>query len=59
MDKEKINELLDLISQLNYRQWEMLKTNMDVAFSAMFRNQSVDINEEVKNLICEDLIKNK
>lgn len=58
MDKEIIKELLELVSQLNHRQWEMLKTNVDIAFSAKFKDEHIEFDKEVTNLISDDLINN-
>lgn len=32
VDEKEIKKLLELISHLNHRQWEMIKTNVDIAF---------------------------
>lgn len=58
MDKEIIKELLELVSQLNHRQWEMLKMNVDIAFSAKFKDEHIEFDKEVTNLISDDLINN-
>lgn len=58
VDEKSIKDLLELISHLNHRQWEMIKTNVDIAFNAKIKNETVSFNKEIKNLICEDLIKN-
>lgn len=59
VDEKEIKKLLELISHLNHRQWEMIKTNVDIAFNAKIKNQMVSFDEGIKNLICEDLIKNR
>lgn len=58
MESEKeIKLLLNLISQLNHRQWEMIKTVVDIAFQEKIKNEKVSF-EKVEELICEDLISN-
>lgn len=56
-DKREINQLFELLSHLNHRQWEMAKTIVDMAFSEKTKNEKVSF-EKVDELICEDLIKN-
>lgn len=58
-EENLIRELLESISHLNHRQWEMLKINVDIAFNAKIKNETISFNEELKNIICEDLIMNK
>ena len=55
MKEEVIENLLDGITALNYRQWEMLKTSVDIAFKAKVKDTRVHFSEEVRNLIHEDL----
>lgn len=58
LEEKEIKKLLEIITHLNHRQWEMIKTNVDIAFNAKIKNETVSFNEETKNLICEDLIEN-
>lgn len=58
MNSEAIKNLLEGIQSLSYRQWKMLKVNVDTAFNAKIKDAKVHFDEEVMNLICEDLINN-
>ena len=58
LEEKEIKKLLEIITHLNHMQWEMIKTNVDIAFNAKIKNETISFNEEVVNLICEDLIEN-
>lgn len=56
-DKNKIKSLLRLIEELNYRQWQMIKTITDIAFEEKTKDVKIKF-EKVDDLICDDLIEN-
>lgn len=57
-DKKEIEELLKLISHLKHRQWEIVKTVVDIAFNEKVKNETISFNEKSTKIICDDLIQN-
>lgn len=57
-DKKEIKQLFELLSQLNHQQWSSVKTIVDMAFEAKFKDEKVSFEKAI-DLICEDLLQNR
>ena len=57
-DKKEIKQLFELLSQLNYQQWESVKTIVDMAYDAKFKNEKVSFDKAI-DMICEDMLRSK